>query len=173
MNRGLCAKQAGGVCKPGFQRGISGGSFCNPLAKALDFSLRRSNAARGVAFAQAESEAGNRLCHASSKLKYKEVQNVPLEKPLFNRSLRGKTSMRQVLAWLLRLGRRLGRKKGFPAHWYVYRVLRRRGKHLPVYLRGFLKNHLPHLSYGVINSRLGYLRRAFIKFSVQENVWFD
>jgi len=101
-----------------------------------------------------------------------EFRHARLVMPFFNRSLRGKTSMRQVLAWLLCLGRRLGRKKGFPAHWYVYRVLRRRGKHLPVYLRGFLKNHLPHLSYGVINSRLGYLRRAFIKFSVQENVSF-
>ncbi len=86
--------------------------------------------------------------------------------PVFNRSLRGKIRMRQVLAWLLRLGRRLGKQKGFPAYWYIYRVLRRRGKHLPAYVRGFLQNHLPHLDYNVINARLGYLRRAFIKFSV-------
>jgi hypothetical protein len=84
--------------------------------------------------------------------------------PFFHRSLKGKKRMRQVLALLLRLGRRLGKKKGFPAYWYLYRILRRKGKHLPDYLRGFLKNRFSHLEYKVINSRLGYLRRAFRKF---------
>ena len=84
--------------------------------------------------------------------------------PRFHRSLRGKKRMRQLLALLLRLGRRLGKIKGFPAYWYVYRILRQRGKHLPVYLRGFLKHHLADLEYNVINSRLGFLRRAFLNF---------
>ena len=86
--------------------------------------------------------------------------------PLFHQSLRGKKRMRQVLALLLRLGRRLGKTKGFPGYWYVYRILRQRGKHLPEYLRGFLKKRLSDLEYNVINSRLGYLRRAFTNFSL-------
>lgn len=84
--------------------------------------------------------------------------------PRFNRSLRGQKKMRQVLALLLYVGRRIGKKRGFPGYWYVYSILRRRGKHLPEYLRGFLIHRLPNVDYNVINSRLGYLRRAFAYF---------
>ena len=95
-----------------------------------------------------------------------EFQRARRLMPPFHRSLRGQKRMRQLLAALLRLGRRLGKKNGFPGYWYVDRILRRRSKHLPVYLRGFLKRHLAHLEYNVINSRLGYLRRAFANFSL-------
>ncbi len=87
--------------------------------------------------------------------------------PFFGRSLHGKKRMRQLLALLLRLGRRIGKKKGFPAYWYVYRMLKRkRGKHLPDYLLGFLRKRLSPLNNKAINGRLACLRRAFTNFSL-------
>ncbi len=95
-----------------------------------------------------------------------EFQRARSVMPPFNRSLKGKKRMRKVLALLLRLGRRKSRKRGFPAYWFAYRVLKQRGKHLPPYLRGFLRKRLSPLNPKAINSRLGYLRRAFGKFSL-------
>lgn len=86
--------------------------------------------------------------------------------PLFNRRLRSMKKMREVLALLHCLGRRVGRRKGFPGYWYVWRVLpRTKGKgHLPVFARSYLQKHLPQVEYKVINSRLGVLRRTFANF---------
>lgn len=84
--------------------------------------------------------------------------------PRFNRALRRNKRMRELLAWLYRLGRRLGRRRHFPSYWYVWRILRRRHDHLPSYALGYLRAHLPHVPHKVINSRLGYLRRALATF---------
>ncbi len=84
--------------------------------------------------------------------------------PRFNQRLRSKKKMRQLLALLHRLGRRLGRRRGFPGYWYVWRVLRRKKGHLPAFARGYLQARLPQVEYKVINSRLGFLRRAFANF---------
>lgn len=86
----------------------------------------------------------------------------------FFRSVRRKKKkMRQLLALLLYLGRRIGRVRQFPGYWFVFRILTFRGKHLPKYVRGFLQAHLPRVKYSTINSRLVYLRRAFENFCVQ------
>lgn len=84
--------------------------------------------------------------------------------PRFNRRLRSMKKMRQVLALLYCLGRRVGRRKGFPGYWYVWRVLLRRKGHLPVFARSYLQKHLPQVESKVINSRLVFLRRTFANF---------
>ncbi len=84
--------------------------------------------------------------------------------PRFNRRLRPMKKMREMLALLHCLGRRIGRRKGFPGYWYVWRVLRRKKGHLPVFVRRYLQKHLPQVEYKVINSRLGFLRRDFANF---------
>lgn len=84
--------------------------------------------------------------------------------PRFNQRLRSMKKMRQLLALLHCLGRRVGRRRGFPGYWYVWRVLRRKRGHLPAFVRGYLQTRLPQVEYKVINSRLGFLRRTFANF---------
>lgn len=84
--------------------------------------------------------------------------------PRFNQRLRAMKKMRELLALLHCLGRRVGRRKGFPGYWYVWRVLLRRKGHLPVFARSYLQKHLPQVESKVINSRLVFLRRAFANF---------
>ncbi len=93
-----------------------------------------------------------------------EFSRAQLLLPSFGRALRGKSRMRQLLAALLCLGRRLGKARNFPGHWFVFRLLSTRAKHLPKFVRSFLRKRFPALDYKVINARLGYLRRAFQRF---------
>ena len=93
-----------------------------------------------------------------------EFARAQLLLPDFCRALRGKKRMRQLLAALLRLGRSVGKARNFPGHWLVYRVLATRAKHLPKFVRSYLRKRFASLDYKVINARLGYLRRAFRRF---------
>lgn len=89
--------------------------------------------------------------------------------PRFHRSLRKMKKMRAVLAYLLRLGRKKGRLERVPAHWFVWRLLRKKKKtQLPRYIRAYLRARLPEVRYEVINARLGYLRRALTYFLRKE-----
>ncbi len=87
--------------------------------------------------------------------------------PAFGQSLRGEIKMRQMLSLLLRLGRKYRNKRLLPAYWFVLRILKKRRSHLPKFLRDILQESFPDATYLVINTRLGYLRRAFETFCVQ------
>lgn len=85
--------------------------------------------------------------------------------PRFTRALRAKKKMRALLALLHRLGRSEGKLEQFPAHWFVWRLLRKKKKtHLPRYIREHLRACLPQVEYEIINARLGYLKRALVSF---------
>jgi hypothetical protein len=104
------------------------------------------------------------LCRSGLQMEFAFARKIV---PEFGRSLRGEIKMRHLLGLLLRRGRRFSRAHLFPAYWYVLRLLKKRRTHLPKYLQKFLANSYPGVEYKVINTRLGYLRRAFESFCLQ------
>ncbi|MDZ7305298.1 MAG: hypothetical protein ONB44_24505 [candidate division KSB1 bacterium] len=85
--------------------------------------------------------------------------------PEFVRSLAGKEKILELVCALRALGATLGKLHGFPADWWVFRVLkRRRREHLPSMVQKFLRVKFARLDSITLEGRVTCLRRVFRAF---------
>jgi hypothetical protein len=85
--------------------------------------------------------------------------------PEFVRSLVGREKTLELLRALRALGVTLGKLHGFPADWWVFRVLKRpRKEHLPLMVQKFLRVKFAMLEPSTLAGRVTYLRRIFRTF---------
>jgi hypothetical protein len=102
-----------------------------------------------------------------SPLLHEEFEHARYLIAHFGRWLRGRRKMRQLLAALLHLGRRLERRENAASPWFAYHVLiLPEHRHLPDFAVDFLRRWFDPLPYDSVNARLRCLRAAFQRFSL-------